>query len=78
MTRLHDDWDGFNAAEDAFRRGNPLSDWQLDLLIKHYKALNDALAIFRNPEYNLMKVDVWRRLDSLKGFKDARNQKLQG
>ena len=57
-----------------FDHGDALLDTDVDDLIKMYQAAYNALETLNVSEYRLVYLDVFHRLDKLKGYKKARKE----
>lgn len=67
----------FRAADEAYRRGDSVSDAELALLIRHYTLADEGLrAVCTQPTYRLAEMDVGMRLRELQGFQHARRGRV--
>lgn len=62
------------AANEALDNGDALTDASLNLLLNYYEDLGARLDTLNAPEYRLVQRDVWRKLDKLRGFRQARDE----
>lgn len=62
------------AANEALNNGDALTDANLNLLLNYYEDLGARLDALNAPEYKLVQRDVWRKLDRLRDFRQARDE----
>lgn len=67
-----DNFEAFRDADKKFRQGDSLSDAELALLRKRYRAAAKALRDAYNPTYALVAIDLNNRADTLDGYHVAR------
>ncbi len=62
------------AANKKFQNGATLTENELNLLLTFYEDLGQRIDTLNVQEYRLMQRDVWTKLDTLRSYRQARDE----
>lgn len=64
------------SADRKYRNGDSISDDELALLVRHYKAASNAMSALSDQSYRLAKNDINRRWQELEGYQNSRRGRI--
>ncbi len=62
------------AANKKFQNGATLTENELNILLSFYEDLSQRIDMLNVQEYRLMQRDVWSKLDTLRSYRQARDE----